>query len=157
MSTSHELFMKPSQGTSFSIPGSILTFKAVSEDTNGQYTLIEEQVDPDSGPPPHIHHQQDSASYILEGELEFQLGDQTVIATPGTFLYSPKGHLHTFRNNTTQRAKMLTWCMPAGIEQFFAEVGVEVDNPDAPSIPASPERIERLLAAAPQYGIEILT
>ena len=154
MSTSHELFMKPSQGTSFSIPGSILTFKAVSEDTNGQYTLIEEQVDPDSGPPPHIHHQQDSASYILEGELEFQLGDQTVIATPGTFLYSPKGHLHTFRNNTTQRAKMLTWCMPAGIEQFFAEVGVEVDSPDAPSISASPQAIEQLLAAAPKYGIE---
>lgn len=157
MTIPHELFMKPGQGTSLSIPGSILTFKAVSEDTNGQYTLIEEQVDPDSGPPPHIHHREDSAIYILEGELEFQLGDQTVIATPGTFLYSPKGHLHTFRNNTTQRAKMLTWCMPAGIEQFFAEVSVEVDSPDAPSIPASPEAIEQLLAAAPKYGIEFKT
>ena len=153
----HELLMKPGQGTSLSIVGDILTFKAVSEDTGGQYTLVEVQVDPDIGPPPHIHHREDEAFYIQEGELEFQLGDQIVIATPGTFLYSPKGHVHRFTNKTTQRAKMLAWYMPAGIEQFFAEVGVEVDNPDAPSIPASPERIERLLAAAPQYGIEILT
>ena len=154
MSTSHELFMKPGQGTILSNGGSILTFKAVGEDTNGRYTLIEVQVDPGSGPPPHIHHLEDESFYIKEGELEFQLGDQTVIATPGTFLYSPKGHLHSFRNNTTQRAKMLIWCMPAGIEQFFAEVCVEVDSPDAPSTSASPEAIEQLLAAAPKYGIE---
>ena len=89
-----------------------------------------------------------------EGELEFQLGDQTIIATPGTFLYSPKGHAHRFTNKTNQRAKMLAWYTPAGIERYFAEVGVEVDSPDAPSVPASPERIERLLAAAPKYGIE---
>jgi hypothetical protein len=35
--------------------------------------------------------------------------------------------------NTNQRAKMLVWYMPAGIEKFFAEVGIPVDNPDAPS------------------------
>jgi mannose-6-phosphate isomerase-like protein (cupin superfamily) len=113
--------------------------------------------DPDIGPPPHIHHQEDEAFYIQEGELEFQLGDQIVIATPGTFLYSPKGHLHSFRNKTTQRAKMLAWYMPAGIERFFAEIGVEVNSPDAPSIPATPAAIERVLAAAPKYGIEFKT
>lgn len=99
---------------------------------------------------------EDEAFYIQEGELEFQLGDRTVIATPGTFLYSLKGHLHTFKNITNQRAKMLTWYMPAGIEKFFAEVGVPVDDPDIPSRPATPEAIERILAAAPKYGIEFI-
>lgn len=156
MTTPHELLMKPGQGTSLSIVGDIVTFKAVSEDTNGQYTLFEVQVDPDIGPPPHIHHREDEAFYIQEGELEFQLGNQTVIATPGTFLYSPKGHQHNFTNKTNQRAKMLVWCMPAGIEEFFAEVGVPVDDPDGPSRPATPEAIERVLAAAPKYGIEFI-
>jgi mannose-6-phosphate isomerase-like protein (cupin superfamily) len=151
----HGLLIKPGQGTSLSIVGDILTFKATGKDTDGQYTLVEVQVDPDIGPPPHIHHREDEAFYIQEGELEFQLDDQIVIATPGTFLYSPKGHLHRYRNMTTQRAKMLAWFMPAGIEEFFAEVGVAVDNPDAPSLPATPETIERLLAAAPKYGIEV--
>ncbi len=156
MTTPHELLMKPGQGTSFSIVGDIVTLKAVSEDTNGQYTLFELRVDPEIGPPPHIHHREGEAFYIQEGELEFQLGNQTVIATPGTFLYSPQGHLHTFTNKTNQRAKMLVWYMPAGIEQFFAEVGVPVDDPDEPSRPASPDAIERILAAAPKYGIEFL-
>jgi mannose-6-phosphate isomerase-like protein (cupin superfamily) len=154
MAIPHELLMMPGQGTFLSIGGDILTFKAVSEDTAGQYTLIDVQLDPDSGAPPHIHHREDEAFYIQEGELEFQLGDQIVMATPGTFLYSPKGHLHSFRNNTTQRAKMLVRCMPAGIERFFAEIGVEVDSPDAPSRPATPAAIEQVLAVAPKYGIE---
>ncbi len=100
MTTPHELLMKPGQGTSFSIVGDIFTLKAVSEDTNGQYALVEMQVDPDVGPPPHIHHREDEAFYIQEGELEFQLGNQTVIATPGTFLYSPQRSL-------TSRARRL--------------------------------------------------
>jgi mannose-6-phosphate isomerase-like protein (cupin superfamily) len=156
MTTSHELLLRPSQGPSFSVVGDILTFKAVSEDTNGQYTLFELRVDPEIGPPPHIHHREDEAFYIQEGELEFQLGDQTVLATPGTFLYSPKGHLHSFKNITNQRAKILVWCMPAGIEKYFTEVGVPVDDPEAPSRPATPEAIERVLAAAPKYGIEFI-
>lgn len=156
MPTPHELLMKPGQGTSLSIVGDIVTLKAVSEDTNGQYTLFELQVDPDVGPPPHIHHREDEAFYIQEGELEFQLGNQTVIATPGTFLYSPQGHLHNFTNKTNQRAKMLVWCMPAGIEQFLAEVGVPVDDLDGPSRPATPDAIRRVLAVAPKYGIEFL-
>jgi mannose-6-phosphate isomerase-like protein (cupin superfamily) len=156
MTTSRELLLKPAQGHSLSVVGDIFTFKAVGEDTNGQYTLVELQVDPDVEPPSHIHHREDEAFYIQEGELEFQLGDQTVIATPGTFLYSPKGHLHTFKNITNQRAKMLVWYMPAGIEQFFAEVGVPVDDPEAPSRPATPEAIARILAAAPKYGIEFI-
>jgi mannose-6-phosphate isomerase-like protein (cupin superfamily) len=156
MITSHELLLKPNQGTSLSVVGDIVTFKAVSEDTNGQYTLFELRVDPEIGPPQHRHHREDEAFYIQEGELEFQLGDRTVIATPGTFLYSPKGHLHSFKNLTNQRAKMLVWCMPAGIEKYFVEVGVPVDDPEAPSRPATPEAIERVLGAAPKYGIEFI-
>jgi mannose-6-phosphate isomerase-like protein (cupin superfamily) len=156
MTIPRELLIKPAQGHSLSVVGDILTFKAVSEDTNGQYTLFELQVDPEIGPPPHIHHREDEAFYIQEGELEFQLGDRTVIATPGTFLYSPKGHLHSFKNITDQRAKILVWCTPAGIEKYFAEVGIPVDDPEAPSRPGTQEAIERILAAAPKYGLEFI-
>jgi mannose-6-phosphate isomerase-like protein (cupin superfamily) len=83
MTTSHDLLLKPGQGNSLSVVGDIFTFKTVSEDTNGQYTLVELRVDPGIGPSPHIHYREDEAFYIQEGELEFQLGDQTVIATPG--------------------------------------------------------------------------
>ena len=103
-----------------------------------------------------FYHRADEAFYIQKGELEFHLGDRTVIATSGTFLYVPKGHLRTFRNISNEPAKMLVWYLPGGTEKFFAEVGVPVDDPDAPSRPATPDVIERLLAAAPKYGIEVL-
>jgi mannose-6-phosphate isomerase-like protein (cupin superfamily) len=156
MTISRELLIEPAQGNSLSVVGDILTFKAVSEDTNGQYTLFELQVDPEIGPPPHIHHREDEAFYVQEGELEFQLGDRTVIATPGTFLYSPKGHMHSFKNITNQRAKLLVWCTPAGVEKYFTEVGIPVDDPEAPSRPVTQEAIERVLAAGPKYGIEFI-
>ncbi|WP_193199789.1 hypothetical protein [Nostoc sp. MG11] len=44
----------------------------------------------------------------------------------------------------------------ACIEKFFAEIGVPVDDPEASSRPATPEAIERVLAAAPKYGIEFI-
>jgi hypothetical protein len=76
---------------------------------------------------------------------------------PGSlFILLTIGHLHTFKNITNQRARMLVWYMPAGIESFFAEVGVPVDDPDAPSRPATPEAIERILVVAPKYGIEFI-
>ena len=66
MNTSHELLLKPDRGHSLSVVGDILTFKAVGEDTNGQYTLIELRVDPEIGPPPHIHHREDGVSTKTE-------------------------------------------------------------------------------------------
>ena len=40
------------------------------------------------------------------------------------------------------------------IDRSFTDIGVEVDSPDAPSIPATPEAVERVLAVALNYGIE---
>jgi uncharacterized cupin superfamily protein len=43
-------------------------------------------VPPHGGPTPHIHHQEDEALYLLEGELEF-LGDKrTFVASAGSFV-----------------------------------------------------------------------
>jgi uncharacterized cupin superfamily protein len=41
------------------------------------------------GPPPHIHHQQEEAFYVLEGTFSFLSGDKTINAEPGTFMGIP--------------------------------------------------------------------
>jgi hypothetical protein len=46
--------------------------------------------------------------------------------------------------------------MPAGIEKYFAEVGVPVDNPDALSRPANMDAIERVVSVGAKYGIEFV-
>jgi quercetin dioxygenase-like cupin family protein len=153
----NELFVHPHQGTAVTVAGDVIIFKAVGEQTNGQYALFELIADPQKGPPPHIHHREDEAFYIQEGEVEFYLDERTVVATPGTFLHSPKGQRHSYKVIGSQPAKMLCWVTPAGLEQFFSEVGTVLSDPSlSPPLP-TPEAIERMVAIAPKYGITIHT
>jgi quercetin dioxygenase-like cupin family protein len=148
--------LQPGQGSSFWVLDNLYTFKAVGEDTNQGYALFELLVHPHNGTPPHIHCLEDEAFYIQEGEVEFQLEEQTIVASAGTFLHSPKGQLHSFQNIGSKPAKMLCWVTPAGLENFYAEVGFPVEDREAPPPPVSPADIEKFLATAPDYGIEFI-
>ena len=50
---------------------------------------------------------------------------------------------------------MLIVVSPSGLEKFFAEVGQPVKDRSSPPPPVTPADIEKLLAVAPRYGIEI--
>lgn len=146
---------QPGQGSSYWVLSDLYTFKAVGEDTGQVYALVEAMVQPQSGSPPHIHSLEDEAFYIQEGKFEFQLDQQTIVATPGTFLQSPKGQLHCFKNIGDKPGKLLFWVTPAGLEKFFAEVGSPVEDPTARP-PVSSEDIEKILTASSKYGLEII-
>jgi mannose-6-phosphate isomerase-like protein (cupin superfamily) len=141
------------EGQSIWIVGDTHTLKAVGEDTNGAYMLLEVSVSPQAGPPPHIHHREDEFYYVLEGELEILDGDRTFIASAGSYVYIPRETLHRFKNVGEAPARMLVFFTPAGMEGFFLEVGMPAqEGGTAP--PLGPEEIERTLAAAPKYGME---
>ncbi len=134
--------------------GMLVTFKAVSEETGGEYSLYELTVPPQLGAPPHIHHREDETFCVLEGEYEFLVGERTIRAGAGSVVYGPRNVPHTFKNVGTTPARMLAFVTPAGLEEFFAEVGEEATAGSSPP-PFGQEEIERLLAVAPKYGIEI--
>lgn len=131
------------------------TFIATGEDTDGQYTLAEFLIPPESGAPPHIHHREDEWYYITEGELSFKLDERPINAPPETLIYSPRGQVHTFTNSGTTPATMLVVWKPSGIEGMFREVGDLVIQTD-PFTPPFPPSIPRLIAAAPNYGIKFI-
>jgi mannose-6-phosphate isomerase-like protein (cupin superfamily) len=131
------------------------TFIATGEDTEGRYTLAEFYVPPQAGAPPHIHRRENEWFYITDGELSFKMDNQIINATPGTLIYGPKDHAHTFMNEGTDPAKMLNVWLPSGIEEFFREIGDPVTLTD-PFTPPLPPDIPRLIAAAPKYGLEFL-
>ena len=142
------------EGQSVWLVGDTYTFKAVGEDTNDSFMVLEATVPPQAGPPPHIHHHEEEAYYLLEGELEFLAGEQTFKARAGSFVYIPKGTLHSFKNVGKEPARMVTLFTPAGMEGFFFEAGrPAVKGETAP--PPGPEDIEKSIAAAPKYGMEI--
>jgi hypothetical protein len=50
---------------------------------------------------------------------------------------------------------MLVSVAPAGLEKMFLEIGVPLAEGATTALPLTREDIEKLLAIAPKYGIEI--
>ncbi len=135
-------------------PGVCLRLLATGKDTNGAYTQVEHVVAPGGGPPPHLHQREDETWYVVEGRLEFRIGDVTLLAQPGDYLRGPRGMAHVFQNVGERTARVLMTFVPAGIEHFFMEVFQPVGDRAGPP-PAPPaELIARMIQAAPRYGLE---
>jgi mannose-6-phosphate isomerase-like protein (cupin superfamily) len=142
-------------GRTVAVAGDVYRFLATGEDTAGKYALWEAVVPPGGGPPPHVRIREEEGFYVLEGEITFLVGDQRLVASGGMFANMPVGTPHSFRNESGKPARLLICLAPAGLEQRFFEVGVPVPPGATPAAPPTKEEIEKLLAVAPNYGIEI--
>jgi quercetin dioxygenase-like cupin family protein len=139
----------PSEGKVLRVqPGETHILKAVGADTNGAYTLIEIIVEPQVGPPMHLHRREVEAFYVLEGTFAFQVGDRALTGTAGWFMTIPKGIPHSFKNIGTTSARMLLLFVPADIENFFEDL--------SKLNAAGTLDIEHIIAVSKKQGIEIL-
>jgi quercetin dioxygenase-like cupin family protein len=146
---------KPNEGRRIGIVGDVYRFLATGDDTDGKYATFEAIVPPGSGPPPHVHSREEESFLVLEGEMTFQLGEDRFVAGEGTFLNMPVGSLHCFKNESDTTARLLISIAPAGLEQMFFEVGHPLTAADESAPSPSQADIEKLLEAAPRYGVEI--
>ncbi|MGC3961538.1 MAG: cupin domain-containing protein [Verrucomicrobiota bacterium] len=156
MSAKHQPTVRgSSEGRVIGVVGDVYRLLATGDDTNGQYAMIEALVPPGGGPPPHIHTREEEAFYILEGEITFQIDGKPLVATKGMFANMPVGCPHSFRNESDRPAKMIISVAPAGLEKMFIEVGQPLEAGATSAPVPTPADIEKLLAAAPNYGIEM--
>ncbi len=142
-------------GRTIAVVGDVYRFLATGDDTNGKYAIWEAIVPPGGGPPPHVHSREEEGFYVLEGEITFMIGDERAVATAGMFANMPVGIPHSFRNESRKPAKMLISVAPAGLEGMFFEVGVPVAQGATTAPLPTKAEIEKLMAVAPNYGIEI--
>ena len=146
---------KPTEGRTVAVVGDVYRFLATGDDTNGKYSIWEALVPPDGGPPPHVHSREEEGFYILEGEITFTMGDKRLVASAGTFANMPVGTPHSFKNESGKPAKMLISIAPAGLEKMFFEFGVPVPQGTTTAPPSTKAEIEKFMAIAPSYGIEV--
>lgn len=110
------------------------SFLATGEDTDNAYSLIHCYFRRGFTPPPHFHQFEDECFYILEGEIEFRIGEKTLPATPGDFVVAPRGVPHSF-NLISETAKALLFITPAGFETVFREFGKPAQTIELPPVP----------------------
>jgi quercetin dioxygenase-like cupin family protein len=146
---------RPPQGRTLAVVGDVYRFLATGDETDGRYALFEALVPPGGGPPPHVHSREEEGFYILAGEITFTVNGKKVVAQAGTFANMPVGTPHSFRNESDQPARMLISVAPAGLEQMFFEVGMPLADGATTAVPPTRDEIEKLLAIAPNYGLEI--
>jgi quercetin dioxygenase-like cupin family protein len=153
--TNLPVLRRPNEGRIIAVVGDVYRFLATGEDTNGKYALIEALVPPGGGPPPHVHRREEEGFYILEGEITFTVNGEKIIAMAGMFTNMPVGTPHSFKNESDHPARMLISVAPAGLEKMFIEVGVPLAEGATTALPPTKDEVEKLLAVAPDYGIEI--
>ncbi|MGE3317420.1 MAG: cupin domain-containing protein, partial [Planctomycetaceae bacterium] len=112
MLTPPAVLRKPGEGTVIAVVGDAYRFLATSDETGGTYALWEATVPPGGGPPPHVHSREQEGFFILDGEMTFHIGDETIVAGPGTFLNASPGTKHSFRNESNAPARMLISVAP---------------------------------------------
>ena len=152
---------EPDEGEAWWWFGLLATIKATSEQTGGRYTLVEIHAPDGYGSVLHVHHREDEGFWIIEGELTFYVGDQTIKARPGSFLFGPKDVPHAFTVDSGP-ARLLFVLSPAGFEGLIREMGEPARSLSIPPQPEEPEEppdeaeMERLAALGARYGGEIL-
>lgn len=141
------------------VVGDTYTILVTGQDTAGRFCLIDMHIPPGGGPPPHRHDFEETFT-LLEGELDVVFRGAKQVVRAGTTINVPANAPHQFHNSSSQPARMLCICSPAGQEQFFLEVGVPVANRTTPP-PKLDEAAEatfraKVTALTSKYRTELL-
>jgi quercetin dioxygenase-like cupin family protein len=138
-----------------------------TEQTRGAYSLMEQLMPAQAGPPPHVHDHGDELFYILDGELALQLGDQVVDGQPGQLVRIPAGVPHSFAVRS-ETARVLNFYVPGMLDTQIATLGTPASGPRLPTRadqhPATPaqreafsQRLHDLATQAPSDQPDLLT
>lgn len=136
MASNEGFYIQAGEGEAYPFGGGATTFKVRADDTGGHFEITENTLAPRSpGTPPHIHGKFDHAFYVIEGQVEFQVGDRVVHAGPGACVFAPSGLAHRFSNPGTEPARWLQVDSIGGRETMFKEMAEALPQ-DAPPDPA---------------------
>ncbi|RWM38872.1 cupin domain-containing protein [Mesorhizobium sp.] len=114
--------------------------------SGGIVGVFESTVPSGGGPPVHVHHNEDEAIHVIEGEYEFWLDGQVMTVQAGASIFLARGVPHTFRVVSAGPGRNLTILTPGGLEEFFVEAAArELCIPD---------QITEVAELAGRYGIE---
>ena len=122
-------------------------FLAWAEETGGGCSIVEHPIPPRTLVAPlHKHSREDEYSFVLEGRMGAQLGDDVVYAEAGDFVFKPREQWHTFWNAGDGPCRILEIISPGGFEHLFDELGTMIAESDFD--PA------RMKAIDERYGME---
>ncbi len=123
--------------------------RATAQQTGSALGLVEHILEPGFASPYHLHHHEDEAFYVLDGQLRFVSEGCSWVVGAGGFAFLPREIPHGFRVEGDVNARCLLLVTPGGFEGFVAELS-------QPEPPAGPPDLDHLVRVAASYSIDIL-
>lgn len=124
-----------------------LQIKVSSNDTDGSFFAFEHARMGKGGPPRHLHYEQDEWFYAIEGEFNFEVGDEKFVLKPGDSLFAPRMTPHVWAHVGDKPGTILIALQPAKtFEEFFMK------SCSMKGLP-TPQEAEQLFAA---HGMKVV-
>ncbi|MGB2760875.1 MAG: cupin domain-containing protein, partial [Maribacter stanieri] len=139
--------IRDADGEVFNVIGDKQTHKLLGSETNDQIFEWVDNVEPGVSIPPHIHTKEDEIFRVVEGEVEIAIDGESTVLKAGDIAFAPKGVPHTWKVVGTQKAKMITSALPAGIEIMFQELS---------ELPAGPPDFKKVAEICAKQGISFV-
>lgn len=135
----------------------LAVIKATAEETGGQMTVVEITEPPDQTAPLHVHHTEDEAFWILEGSATFEIGEQTIEARAGDYLYGPRDIPHRYTVGP-EGCRMLFIFTPGGFEEVLRATSRPAGSRTLPPAGGDPseDEMQQMMAAIRAHGCELL-
>jgi mannose-6-phosphate isomerase-like protein (cupin superfamily) len=112
----------PGEGKAVDLGSLGVRFMVGSEESGGGFSLVEHPIPPRTlAAPLHRHANEDEYSYVIEGRMGAQLGDEVVYAEEGDLVFKPRDQWHSFWNAGDTPCRILEIISPGGFERFFEE------------------------------------
>jgi quercetin dioxygenase-like cupin family protein len=138
--------------------GALAEIKATAADTGGQMTIVEVTEPAGAEAPLHVHHRDDEGFWVLEGDVTFEVGDTTIEASAGDYVFGPRDIPHRFTVGD-HGCRMLFILVPGGIEGVIRATSEPAPSrtlPPPPTAEPTPNEIEGLKAIVKEHGYELL-
>lgn len=136
----------------------LLTFLATAEDTGGVYTLIKCILRKGFEPPLHIHSREEESYIIMEGQVNYEVGDKCIHAKAGDFVHLPRSVPHTFKL-VSDTATILLIITPSGFEEMFIQFSrpaLAMELPPLPTEKPGPEFFQKMAKVNAELGVTML-
>ncbi len=136
--------------------GVVMKILISSDQSGGQFSMIEGIMPPRGDGGLHVHLREDETMYLLEGALEVTIVEHVFMLNAGESYFAPRGLPQRLRNLGDAPARGVLVTTPGGFDRFVTEAGVPVSA--VPTLPQEPtvEQVAALMALAEAHGIQIL-
>jgi quercetin dioxygenase-like cupin family protein len=135
--------------------GQLAEIKATAADTGGKLAIVEVACAPGFEAPLHVHHREDEAFWILDGDVTLYVGEETIEASAGDYAFGPRDVPHRYTAGDAG-CRMLFICTPGGLEDLVRDMSEPAITRSIPPPVEQHPDMDWVQTIANKHGCELL-